>query len=93
MRSDSALGYIVDILEPHGNQHADNLPKAKALAEYAKREDRIGRVQLIHKSFDAGGIRRFRRLDLTDLTVGEKVLRAVNNDELDDIFDTDGFFA
>lgn len=93
VRSDPALDYIVDILEPHGNQYADNLPKAKALAEYAKREDRIGRVQLIHKSTDAGGTSRFRRLDLTDLTVREKVLRAVSSDELDHIFDTDGTFA
>lgn len=92
VRSDPTLDYIVDILEPHGNQYADNLPKAKALAEYAKREDRIGRVQLIHKSADAGGTSRFRRLDLTDLTVREKVLRAVSSDELDHIFDTDGIF-
>lgn len=93
VRSDPEMDYIVDILEPHGNQYADNLPKAKALAEYAKREDRIGRVQLIHKSTDAGGTSRFRRLDLTDLTVREKVLRAVSSDELDHIFDTDGTFA
>lgn len=92
VRSDPDLDYVVDILEPHGNQYADNLPKAKALAEYAKREDRIGRIQLIHKSTDAGGTNRFIRLDLTDLTVRDKVLRAMSNDELDHIFDTDGKF-
>jgi type III restriction enzyme len=68
----------------------DSLPKAKALAEYAKKEDRIGRIQLIHKSSDAGGVSHFRRLDLTNLTVRDKVLQAMNNDELDHIFDTDG---
>ena len=90
VRSDNELDYVVDVLEPHGNQYNDNLPKAKALAEYAKKEDRIGRIQLIHKSSDAGGVSHFRRLDLTNLTVRDKVLQAMNNDELDHIFDTDG---
>lgn len=92
VRSDPLLDYVVDILEPHGNQYVDNLPKAKALAQYAKEEDRIGRIQLIHKSTDAGGANRFIRLDLTDIAVRDKVLRAVSNDELEHIFDTDGFF-
>ena len=90
VRSDPAVDYVVDILEPHGNQYADNLPKAKALAEYAKAEDRLGRIQLIHKTTDAGGTSRFIRLDLTDMAVRDKVLRAFSNDELDHIFETDG---
>ncbi len=90
VRSHNNLGYVIDILEPHGNQYNDNLPKAKALAEYAKKEDRFGRIQLIHKSSDAGGISHFRRLDLTNLIVREKILHAMSNDELDHIFDTDG---
>lgn len=93
VRSDPMLDYVVDILEPHGNQYVDNLPKAKALAEYAKREDRIGRVQLIHKNTDAGGNNRFIRLDFTDIAVRDKVLSAVNDDELKHIFDTDGILA
>lgn len=93
IRSDPALDYVIDILEPHGNQYADNLPKAKALAEYAKKEDRIGRVQLIHKDTDIGGNNRFVRLDLTDMTVRHKVLHAVSSDELDHIFDTDGIIS
>ncbi len=92
VRSNPATDYVVDILEPHGDQYKDNLPKAKALVEYAKREDRIGRIQLIHKSTDAGGNSRFRRLDLTDITVRDKVLRATTSDDLDSIFVTDGFF-
>lgn len=90
VRKDSAVDYVVDILEPHGSQYADNLPKAKALAEYAKVEDRIGRIQLIHKTTDAGGNNKFKRLDLTDIVVRDKVLRAISNDELDHIFNTDG---
>lgn len=92
IRSNPAVDYVVDVLEPHGNQYADNLPKAKALAEYARAEDRLGRIQLIHKKTDAGGINRFIRLDLTDIVVRDKVLRAMSNDELNHIFDTDGIY-
>lgn len=92
VRSNPELDYVIDILEPHGNQYADNLPKAKALAEYAKKEARIGRIQLIHKSADAGGNNRFKRLDLTDMATREKVLRANNNEDLRNIFETDGRF-
>ena len=92
VRSDPVVDYVVDILEPHGSQYADNLPKAKALAEYARAEDRIGRIQLIHKTTDAGGSNRFIRLDLTDIAVRDKVLRAMSNEELDHIVDTDGIF-
>ena len=90
VRNDPAVDYVVDILEPHGDQYADNLPKAKALAKYAKDEDRIGRIQLIHKTTGAGESNRFVRLDLTDIATREKVLRATSNDELNHIFDTDG---
>jgi type III restriction enzyme len=90
VRTDPAVDYVVDILEPHGNQYADNLPKAKALAEYAKNEDRLGRIQLIHKTSDAGGS-RFIRLDLTDIAIQEKVLRANNDEELTNIFANYGF--
>ncbi len=89
VRSDPYAEYVVDILEPHGNQYADNLPKAKALADYAKNENRIGRIQLIHKNPNAGGS-NFVRLDLTDIVVRDKVLHAMTPDELDHIFDTDG---
>ena len=85
IRSDPTVDYVVDILEPHGNQYTDNLPKAKALAEYAQNETRLGRVQLIHKTTDAGE-NRFIRLDLTDIDVRDKVLHANNNDELGNIF-------
>lgn len=91
VRSDPTVDYVVDVLEPHGNQYADNLPKAKALAEYAQNETRLGRIQLIHKSNDAGGS-RFIRLDLTDIAVREKVLRANNDEELNNIFVTYGVF-
>ena len=37
-----------------------------------------------------GGVSRFRRLDLTDMAVRDKVLRANNDDELKNIFYTNG---
>ena len=76
----------------HGNQYADNLAKAKALAKYAASEERLGRIQLIHKDIDSRGNSGFIRLELTDFSVREKVIRAISNDELNHIFDTDGFF-
>lgn len=90
VRSNPDVDYVIDILEPHGDQYKDNLPKAKALAEYASLEDRIGRIQLIHKKSIAGGKTAFVRLDLTDIIVRNKVMKAMSNDELDHIFDTDG---
>ncbi|MGN1346981.1 MAG: hypothetical protein ACI4V1_09350 [Eubacteriales bacterium] len=93
VRSDPEVDYVVDILEPHGDQYADNLPKAKALADYAKKEERIGRIQLIRKKTDAGGNSRFCRLELTDITIRDKVLQAVSSDELNHIFETDGIYS
>ena len=44
---------------------------------------------MIHKNNNASGS-KFARLDLTDMVVRDKVLRAMTSDELDHIFDTDG---
>ncbi len=70
----------------------DNLGKAKGFAEYAKQNPGVGRIQLIRQSKDAAGKERFKRLDMYRTAIRDKVLHAVNNDELDHIFDTDGFF-
>ena len=70
----------------------DNLGKAKGLANYAANEPRIGRVQLIRIGKDAAGENRFKRLDLAKGSIRNKVLAAINTDELDHIFDTDGVF-
>lgn len=88
VRKDDMTGYVIDILEPHGDQYADNLPKAKGMAEYAGKENRVGRVQLIRK-MSRGGTNGFYRLDLAKSSIRDKVLRAVNNEELNHIFETD----
>ena len=92
VRRDDQLGYILDILEPHNPDFKDNLGKAKGLAHYAENESRIGRIQLIRVGKDAAGKNRFKRLDLARGSIRNKVLAAINTDELDHIFDTDGVF-
>ena len=92
IRKDDQLGYIVDILEPHNPDFKDNLGKAKGLAHYASQETRMGRIQLIRMAKDSAGTNRFKRLDLAKGLIRNKVLAAINTDELDHIFDTDGIF-
>lgn len=92
VRRDPILKYVIDILEPHNPDFKDNLGKAKGLANYAADEPRIGRVQLIRIGKDAAGDDRFKRLDLAKGSIRNKVLSAINTDELDHIFDTDGVF-
>ena len=92
IRQDKELGYVMDILEPHNPEYKDNLGKAKAFARYAEAEERIGRIELIRMGKDPSGKNRFKRLDMAKGAVRNKVLSAINNDELDHIFDTDGEF-
>lgn len=94
IRRDSAspTDYIVDILEPHNPVFRDNLGKAKALAQYAADENKIGRVQLIREERDAAGRRRLKRLDMGRGMIRNSVLHATSNDELDHLFDQHGVF-
>ena len=90
VRKDRVLGYVVDILEPHNPDFKDNLGKAKGFAEYAKQNPGVGRIQLIRMSKDVAGNHKFKRLDMSKTAIREKVSHAINTDELDHIFDTDG---
>lgn len=78
--------YVVDVMEPHMPAFDDNLPKAKAFAQYGKDEAKVVRLQLIHEVTDATGTKRFRRLDLAKSGVRDKVLAATTADELKAIF-------
>lgn len=91
IRRDDQLGYVIDILEPHNPDFDDNLGKAKGFAEYARLNPGVGRIQLIRMSKDIAGHKHFKRLDMSMSGVRDKVSKAINNDELDHIFDTDGF--
>ena len=90
VRKDRVLGYVVDILEPHNPDFKDNLGKAKGFAEYARKNPGVGRIQLIRMSKDAAGKHKFKRLDMSKTAIRDKVSHAINTDELDHIFDTDG---
>lgn len=92
VRKDAISGYVIDILEPHNPEYIDNLGKAKGFAEYARQNPGVGRIQLIRMAKDISGKNRFKRLDMSMSAVRDKVSRAINNDELDHIFDTDGLF-
>lgn len=92
VRKDPILGYIIDILEPHRANEKDNIGKAKGFAAYAKENPGIGRIQLIRLEKDITGAPRFKRLDMSMSEVREAVLSAINNDELDHLFDELGFF-
>ena len=93
IRKDERLGYVIDILEPHNPDYKDNLGKAKGFAEYARQNPGVGRIQLIRMGKDPAGKNRFKRLDMSKSAIRDKVSHAMTNDELDHIFDTDGFFA
>lgn len=90
IRTDEKLGYVIDILEPHGADWKDNLGKAKGLAQYAEEEPSIGRVQLIREVKGIAGKSKFKRLDFSKGDVRKRVLKAINTDELDHIFDEYG---
>jgi|GEM_PF-646665 len=77
--------YIVDIMEPHDSSRIDNLPKAQGLAEYAKNNVTIGKIQLIRVNNG-----KVVRLDLTKSAVREAVVQASSNDMLDDLFEKYG---
>lgn len=74
--------YIVDILEPHDPTRRDNIGKSKGLAEYAKQNSGVGRIQLIRKFGE-----NFQRLDLSKGEIREKISRISTNNELDNIFE------
>ena len=85
-------GYVIDVLEPHDPTRNDNIGKARGLAEYAKKNPGVGRIQLIRMGKDPAGNTRFKRLDMAHSAVRDDVLKAQTNDELDHIFDMHGEF-
>ena len=91
IRRDSS-DYVVDILEPHDPTRQDNLGKAKGFAEYARQNPGVGRIQLIRMQRDSVGRERAFRLDMSKSSIRDKVSRCASNDELNHIFESEGFF-
>jgi len=84
--------FVVDILEPHDPNRVDNLGKAKGLAEYARENPGVGRIQLIKMKRDALGVERAFRLDMSKSIIRDKVRHCASIDELNHVFDDEGFF-
>lgn len=84
--------YVVDILEPHDPTRIDNLGKAKGFAEYARQNPGVGRIQLIRMQRDSVGREKAFRLDMSKSSIRDKVSRCASDDELNHIFESDGFF-
>ena len=84
--------YVVDILEPHDPTRIDNLGKAKGFAEYARQNPGVGRIQLIRMQRDSVGREKAFRLDMSKSAIRDKVSRCASNDELNHIFESDGYF-
>ena len=82
----SKFGYVVDILEPHNQSFDDNLGKAQGFAEYARENTGVGRIELIRKEKNEVNEDKFKRLDLSKREIREKVLQAINVEELNHIF-------
>lgn len=79
-------GLVVDILEPHDPSRTDNLGKAQGMAEYARQNPGVGRIQLIR--IINGQI---KRLDMSRSMVRDRVASAASDNELNHIFDDYGF--
>ena len=92
VRRDPVSKYVIDILEPHRPDLDDNLGKAKGFAEYARQNPGVGRIQLIRQMKQASGTYKFKRLDMSKSAIRDKVSHAQTSEELNHLFDTDGFF-
>ncbi|AUL99877.1 DEAD/DEAH box helicase family protein [Pseudothauera hydrothermalis] len=78
--------FMVDILEPHRPDLADNFEKAIGLARFAERHGALfGRIQLIRLHAVAAGA-HFLRLEINRAATIRALLRIGSNAQLDDLF-------
>jgi len=75
---------VVDIIEPHRTNLTDAVPKAKGLAEYARKHgDQFGRIEYI--IVGRGG--EIKRLDLNKEVIRERVLKVETQSHLEQLLD------
>lgn len=75
---------VVDILDPHRPDLDDAVPKAKGLAEYARKHgDQFGRIEYIIVA--RGG--EIKRLDLNKERIRDKVLKVESQSHLEQLLD------
>lgn len=89
IRNVVGIGYVIDILEPHRGNFTDNLSKAKALLDYARKQPTapIGRIQLIREGKDSvTGAKCLKRLDFVKRAVQARIMAIHTIEELDALF-------
>lgn len=89
IRNVAGIGYVIDILEPHRADLADNLSKAKAFVDYVQKQPSapIGRLQLIREGKDnITGKKRMKRLDIAKSAVRARIMQLQTTLELDNLF-------
>ncbi len=86
IRKDPVLKYVVDIIEPHGQHLADNVGKAKGLAEYARQNPGLGRIELVRIVDSPSKRTIFLRLDMAKTKIRDKVSKINTYEELENLF-------
>lgn len=88
VRKHPELGFVYDILEPHGAQYVDGMAKAKGLAKYAEECPMVERIQMIRVIDN-----KLIRLNMTNPLVRDALYNAPedNDDQLSVIFQNYGF--
>lgn len=88
VRKHPELGFVYDILEPHGAQYVDGMAKAKGLAKYAEECPMVERIQMIRVIDN-----KLIRLSMTNPLVRDALYNAPedNDDQLSVIFQNYGF--
>jgi hypothetical protein len=69
---------VTDIVDPHGIQFSDALPKLKGLAKYA--ETNAGTYRRVEVCAEVGG--KFRVVDLTEPSAREAIMSAATIKEV-----------
>ena len=82
-------GYLLDVLEPHGEHLEDNLEKARGLAWFAEENPMLSRVEMIRVVEDKAGHATFKRMNLANPAVRARLAGVHTNDELADLFETE----
>ncbi|WP_426197189.1 DEAD/DEAH box helicase [Massilia sp. DWR3-1-1] len=81
--------YVVDILEPHNPNLADNFEKAVGLARFAEKHGHLfGRIQLIRKRPSPAGGEYYARLDINKTATQKQLLLITSNPQLDALFES-----
>lgn len=73
--------YTFNVLEPHRQNEADNLSKARSMVDYAKRESQVDRIELIRVKDN-----RIMRLNFRDANIVDDMRHINSNEELTNLF-------